>query len=39
MEEIVESRTPQDVLRLAKDSGAEFVDLRFCDLPGVSTRR
>jgi glutamine synthetase len=35
MEETVESRTPQDVLRLAKDSGAEFVDLRFCDLPGV----
>jgi len=31
----VESRTPQDVLKLAKDSGAEFVDLRFCDLPGV----
>jgi glutamine synthetase len=31
----VESRTPADVLKLAKDSGAEFVDLRFCDLPGV----
>ena len=31
----MESRTPQDVLKLAKDSGAEFVDLRFCDLPGV----
>ena len=24
-----------EVLKLAKDSGAEFVDLRFCDLPGV----
>ena len=35
VEETVESRTPQDVLGLAKDSGAEFVDLRFCDLPGV----
>jgi glutamine synthetase len=31
----VESRTPSEVLQLAKDSGAEFVDLRFCDLPGV----
>ena len=31
----VESRTPQDVLQLAKESGAEFVDVRFCDLPGV----
>jgi glutamine synthetase len=31
----VESRSPADVLKLAKDEGAEFVDLRFCDLPGV----
>jgi len=31
----VESRTPQEVLKLAKDSGADFIDLRFCDLPGV----
>ena len=31
----MESRTPSEVLKLAKDSGAEFVDLRFCDLPGV----
>src|SRR5262249_44982587 len=31
----VESRTPQDVLKLAKESGAEFVDVRFCDLPGI----
>ena len=27
--------TPKDALDLAKSSGAEFVDLRFCDLPGV----
>ncbi|MCJ7671249.1 MAG: type I glutamate--ammonia ligase [Acidimicrobiia bacterium] len=31
----MESRTPQEVLKLAKDSGVDFVDLRFCDLPGV----
>jgi len=31
----VESRTPADVLKLASDEGAEYVDLRFCDLPGV----
>jgi glutamine synthetase len=31
----VESRTPSDVLKLAKSSDAEFVDLRFCDLPGL----
>jgi len=31
----VESRTPQEVLKLAQDSGTEFIDLRFCDLPGV----
>jgi glutamine synthetase len=34
-EHAVESRTPQEVLKLAKDSGADFIDLRFCDLPGV----
>jgi glutamine synthetase len=27
--------TPKDVLALAKDSGAEIVDLRFSDLPGL----
>jgi glutamine synthetase len=27
--------TPKDVLALAKDSGAQIVDLRFCDLPGL----
>src|SRR5438552_7256709 len=31
----VESRTPSDVLKLAKDTDAEIVDLRFCDLPGL----
>jgi len=31
----VEDRTPADVLKLAADSGAEFVDLRFVDLPGL----
>ena len=31
----MESRTPKEVLDYAKSSGAEFVDLRFCDLPGV----
>ena len=33
--DVSEDRTAKDVLALAKDSGAEFVDLRFCDLPGV----
>ena len=32
---MAEQRTPGDVLRLAQDSGAEIVDLRFCDLPGL----
>ncbi len=27
--------TPKEVLALAKDSGAEIVDLRFCDMPGL----
>jgi glutamine synthetase len=27
--------TPKDVLSLAKEAGAEIVDLRFCDLPGL----
>jgi glutamine synthetase len=31
----VESRTPKEVLDLAQSAGAQFVDLRFCDLPGV----
>src|ERR1700716_1285670 len=31
----VESRTPKEVLDLAKSADATFVDLRFCDLPGI----
>ena len=31
----MESRNPNEVLDLAKREGAQFVDLRFCDLPGV----
>ena len=31
----MESRYPKEVLDLAKRSGAAFVDLRFCDLPGM----
>jgi glutamine synthetase len=31
----VEDRNAKEVLALAKDSGAEIVDVRFCDLPGV----
>ncbi len=27
--------TPKEALALAKDAGAEIVDLRFCDLPGL----
>src|SRR5438067_777421 len=34
-DEVAEQRTPGDVLKLAQDSGAEIVDLRFCDLPGL----
>jgi len=26
--------TPADVLKMVKDGGFEFIDLRFCDLPG-----
>jgi glutamine synthetase len=31
----VQERTPADVLALAADREVEFVDFRFCDLPGV----
>src|SRR5262249_22871772 len=34
-DDVAEQRTPGDVLRLAQDAGAEIVDLRFCDLPGL----
>src|SRR5438067_10946656 len=27
--------TPDDVIKLASDAGAQIVDLRFCDLPGL----
>ena len=27
--------TPDDVFKLAKDEEVQFVDVRFCDLPGV----
>jgi glutamine synthetase len=31
----VEQRTPEEVLSLVADEGCEFVDYRFCDLPGI----
>ena len=31
----MEDRNAKEVLALAKDSGAEIVDVRFCDLPGI----
>jgi len=31
----VEQRSPAEVLALVKDGGVEFVDYRFCDLPGL----
>ncbi|MEW6153577.1 MAG: type I glutamate--ammonia ligase [Actinomycetota bacterium] len=31
----MEERSPADVLRLVEESGAEIVDFRFCDLPGL----
>ncbi len=27
--------TPSDVIKLVKDEGVEFIDFRFCDLPGL----
>ena len=32
----MEERTPDDVLQLIGDEGIEIVDLRFCDLPGLT---
>jgi glutamine synthetase len=29
------TKTPKDVLALAKDADALIVDFRFCDLPGL----
>ncbi|HZU72097.1 MAG TPA: type I glutamate--ammonia ligase [Acidimicrobiales bacterium] len=31
----MQERTPDDVLRYARDEGVEIVDFRFCDLPGL----
>jgi len=31
----VKQRTPAEVLALVDDEGVEFVDYRFCDLPGI----
>ncbi|OOK71888.1 glutamine synthetase 1 [Mycobacterium kansasii] len=28
-------KTPDDVFKIVKDEGVEFVDVRFCDLPGT----
>jgi Glutamine synthetase len=28
-------RSPQDVIRMAKEAGVQIVDLRFTDLPGT----
>ncbi len=31
----MEKRTPAEVVALAKEQGVEFIDFRFCDLPGL----
>ncbi len=31
----MQERSPQEVVRLAREEGVEIVDLRFCDLPGL----
>jgi glutamine synthetase len=31
----MEDRTPAEVIELARSEGVEFVDFRFCDLPGL----
>ena len=33
---MVEERTPDDVLQMISDESIEIVDLRFCDLPGLT---
>src|SRR2546429_369194 len=35
-EESVQERTPAEVLSLVESEGIEIVDLRFCDLPGLT---
>jgi glutamine synthetase len=29
------NRSPEDIVRMARDEGVEIVDVRFCDLPGM----
>src|SRR5512137_2160677 len=29
------SKTPKDILKMAKDNGAKMLDMRFTDLPGL----
>ncbi len=31
----MQPRTPDEVLKLVTDEGIEFIDYRFCDLPGL----
>src|ERR1700743_954833 len=31
----VSEKTADDIIKLAKDEHVEFVDVRFCDLPGI----
>ena len=28
-------KTPDDIFKLARDANIEYVDVRFCDLPGT----
>jgi len=35
----VKQRTPAEVLALVDERGVEFVDYRFCDLPGINAAR
>ena len=31
----VSEKTADDIIKFAKDEHVEFVDVRFCDLPGI----
>jgi len=31
----VSEKTPDDIFKLARDENIEYVDVRFCDLPGT----
>src|ERR1019366_3196875 len=33
---IVQDRTAAEVVKLVKDEGVEIIDIRFCDLPGMT---